>query len=90
MNPKLYETLAAQHIDSLHREAAGGHRISRGADAAGPADALRRWIDRRWSVRRLAALDVARPGGDLRSPRRAELGQDVLDVAARRLGRDHQ
>ena len=38
--------------------------------------------------RHRAPLDVARPGRDLRAPGRAELGQDVLDVAARGLRRD--
>ena len=37
-----------------------------------------------------APLDVARPRGDLGTSRCAELGQDVLDVAARRLRRDAQ
>ena len=34
------------------------------------------------------SLDIARPGRDLGAPRRPELGEDVLDVAARRLGCD--
>src|SRR5262245_29307973 len=40
------------------------------------------------SVRQRTPLDRAGPARDLGSPRRPELGEDVLDVAARGLRRD--
>jgi hypothetical protein len=68
MHPIIYEMLATQRANDLYREAASGHQLARGGAATPkPANALRGWIDRLRSVRRRAALDVARPTGDLGS-----------------------
>ena len=89
MNPKSYESLASQHIDTMRREAAGGHVLARaGVVPAGHVPFLRRWIDRLESVGHRTPVDVTGPGRDLGTARRPELGQDVLNVTARRLGRD--
>ncbi len=91
MNPKAYETLATQHIDTMRREAAGGHVLARaGVVNTSDGTLLRRWFDRLRSVGRDPLVHVARPGRDLRAARRPELGQDVLDVTAGGLGRDPQ
>ena len=95
MNPKSYEPLAHGRIDTFRREAVGGHRLAMADRPKAPrvplSDrwlALRGFVTRVASVGRGASLDVARPGRDLGSPGRAQLGQDVLDMRARRLGRD--
>lgn len=89
MNPKSYETLAGHHIDSVRREASGTHQLAlmKGRRANRPP-IWRRLVDRLASVRHRAPVDVARPGRDLRPPRGAQLGQDVLDVRAGRLQGD--
>lgn len=89
MNPKSYEALAGHHIDAVRRESTGAHLMTRtGGRRRGRPAIWRRLIDALASVRRRTPIDVARPGGDLRSPRGAEFRQDVLDMRARRLGRD--
>ncbi len=35
MNPKLYETLGAEHQADLRREALGGHRLASSRDGVG-------------------------------------------------------
>jgi hypothetical protein len=89
MNPKSYETLAGHRIDAVRREAAGTQLMARAERRqAGRPPIWRQLIDRLTSVRRRSPIDVARPGGDLRPSRRAELRKDVLDVGTRRLRRD--
>ena len=93
MNPKLYETLGAEHQADLRREALGGHRLASSRDGVAadrgiPGLHPRRWLDRLTVLWDGARADVARPGRDLGSTRRPELRQDVLDVTARGLGRD--
>lgn len=91
MNPKTYESLASQHIDTMRREAVGGHLLARaGVVPTSHVTLVRRWLERLGSVRRPRRVHVARPGRDLRAARRPELGQDVLHVTARGLGRDPQ
>src|SRR3954451_17779309 len=53
-----------------------------------PPVTARATLSRRRSVRDGAPVDGGRPGRDLGTPRRSELGKDVLDVRARRLRRD--
>ena len=96
MHPTAYEALAATHRDDLRREAAGGQLLARAAqDRASKVrlmshdpSRLRRWVDWLGSVGRAGLAHVARPGRDLRAPRRPELGQDVFHVAASGLGGD--
>ena len=95
MYDRFYESLATDHVDELRREAADRRlaamvdRTPRGrAMLAAPSRLLRESLGRVASVVRRAPVDVARPRGDLGSPRRPQLGQDVLDMRARRLRRD--
>jgi hypothetical protein len=89
MNPKAYETLAGHHIDSVRRDVSGAHRLAVRQGRPADPSPIWRWLTVRLaSVRRRRPIHVARPGGDLRSPGRAQLRQDVLDVGARRLRRD--
>ena len=94
MNPKHYESLGAQHYQSLRTEAAGGQRLARERDVrlATTRGSLRldprRWLQGLAGLPALRRLDVTRPGRDLGPARRPELRQDVLHVAAGGLGRD--
>jgi hypothetical protein len=95
MHPTDYEFLAADRHETFRREAESGHVLARARGEAprqSVVSAIREWLSRRPVLDRLSAhrvgVDVARPGGDLGPPRRAEFGQDVLHVTAGGLGRD--
>ena len=89
MDQKSYEILAAQRLEALHREAEVARLVARSKGRREGPRAIWGWlVVRLASVRRRRPIHVARPGGDLRSPGRAQLRQDVLDVGARRLRRD--
>ncbi len=93
MHPRSYEALAASHLEDLRRDAAGEQRLARATVRRRRLDQfgrVRGWLDRLGSGRRADTRNVARPRGDLRPSRGPELGQDVFDVAAGRLGRDPQ
>lgn len=93
MYPRSYEALAASHLEDLRHDAAGEQRLARANVRRSRLDQfgrVRGWLDRLGSGRRADTPNVARPRGDLRPSRGAELGQDVFDVAAGRLGRDPQ
>lgn len=87
MNPKSYETLAFQQVDDARR-AAMGHHMPPDAAGRGLTMTLAGWVEAIRSARRGARRDLARPGRDLGAARRPELRQDVLHVAAGRLGSD--
>ncbi len=95
MHPIDYEMIAASHRRDLDREVEGAHRMARaGGVPRGPSVSARvrtglaRFSLGGWVSALRVYPDVARPGRDLRSASRPELGQDVLDVAAGGLRRD--
>ena len=89
MGPKSYEILAAQRLEALHGEAEVARMFACPKGRREGPGAIWRWlVVRLASVGRRRPVHVARPGGDLRPPGRAQLRQDVLDVGARRLRRD--